>query len=101
MAQRYSFDSTYTFWSHEGGPSPKGQVTIVDSRDGSQRTYDMGPGELRQAIRHFLRALAFTKIPRRKGQHESTWQAAVDAQADPVMKLVNAVLPKSKPETAA
>lgn len=100
MPQRYQFSSTYAAWDREGGPARKGRVVIRDSSDGSMRTYDMTPGELRQAIRHFVRALAFTKEVRRKGQHESTWKAAVDRRVEPIATLVNSLLPKSRADAA-
>jgi hypothetical protein len=100
MAQRYTFTSRHTTWSHEGGASPKGRVTIRDSAFGNTATYDLTAAELRQLTRHCLRALAFTKESRRKGQHLSTWNVAVDKRVEPIMKLVNALLPKTKSKAA-
>jgi hypothetical protein len=99
MAQRYRFQSSYAEWDRDGGPSRRGRVTIRDTENETTRTYDLTAGELRQAIRHFLRALAFTKEVRRKGQHETTWTAAVDRRIEPVMKFVESVLPKKRAES--
>lgn len=94
MAQRYTFVSSYTTWDPDGGASRRGRVVIRDANTGTSTSYEMTPGELRQAIRHFARALAFTKEVRRKGQHKTTWNLAVDKRVAPIMELVSALLPK-------
>lgn len=91
--QRYTFTSTYGTRHVDGGVSSKGKVVIHDKNASAPIILFLTARELRQAIRQFARALAYTKIARRKGQHDSTWDLAVDRRVEPIMKLVNAELP--------
>jgi hypothetical protein len=93
---RYSFRGGRGEWPTDR-PAHSATITIFDADLDDDVTLGLTPEETESLAREALRALAYTKVPRRDGQWESTWQREVEDKTESMMALVAAYLPSATP----